>query len=103
MLSVADAQDPAYSAASANEAGFHAGEQLVADHMLDAEVARLHEMTADAKTHEDEPTDNTMGQEGDEAQEDDGDDEVNKRSVYVGNVSLLDIWIPVGCSPLMRG
>lgn len=90
MLITNDNQEPQYSAPDSDPAAYpteEAGEQLMVDHTLDAEVARLHEMTADAKTHEEEPTDNPMGQEGEEAPEEEDDDEVTKRSVYVGNVS----------------
>eukprot|EP01053_Blabericola_migrator_P008370 Blabericola_migrator_1__8369@NODE_4357_length_1202_cov_140_216740_g773_i1_p1_GENE_NODE_4357_length_1202_cov_140_216740_g773_i1NODE_4357_length_1202_cov_140_216740_g773_i1_p1_ORF_typecomplete_len224_score32_01RRM_1/PF00076_22/1_9e19RRM_5/PF13893_6/1_9e07Nup35_RRM_2/PF14605_6/0_00017RRM_7/PF16367_5/0_0016RRM_Rrp7/PF17799_1/0_0082Nup35_RRM/PF05172_13/0_0069RRM_occluded/PF16842_5/0_037RRM_3/PF08777_11/0_21DUF1866/PF08952_11/0_27_NODE_4357_length_1202_cov_140_216740_g773_i1181852 len=59
---------------------------------MDAELAKLQEMTADARTHEDDSRDAPMNGENGEATGDDGgsadnpDEEMNRRSVYVGNV-----------------
>eukprot|EP01055_Gregarina_sp_Pseudo9_P000486 Gregarina_sp_Pseudo_9__485@NODE_130_length_4106_cov_61_699779_g122_i0_p3_GENE_NODE_130_length_4106_cov_61_699779_g122_i0NODE_130_length_4106_cov_61_699779_g122_i0_p3_ORF_typecomplete_len265_score23_71RRM_1/PF00076_22/3_7e03RRM_1/PF00076_22/5_3e19RRM_5/PF13893_6/4_6e07RRM_7/PF16367_5/0_00072RL/PF17797_1/0_0012RRM_Rrp7/PF17799_1/0_0047Nup35_RRM_2/PF14605_6/0_0029Nup35_RRM/PF05172_13/0_006DUF1866/PF08952_11/0_043RRM_occluded/PF16842_5/0_055_NODE_130_length_4106_cov_61_699779_g122_i032644058 len=56
---------------------------------MDAELVKLQEMTADAKTHEggeDAESGNAAQAEGDEGSADNPDEEMNRRSVYVGNV-----------------
>lgn len=53
--------------------------------MMDPELAKLEAMTADAKTHEEDGTGESANN-ADGGLDDAADDEVNRRSIYVGNV-----------------
>eukprot|EP01054_Gregarina_sp_Poly1_P005755 Gregarina_sp_Poly_1__5754@NODE_3025_length_1445_cov_167_916546_g1914_i0_p1_GENE_NODE_3025_length_1445_cov_167_916546_g1914_i0NODE_3025_length_1445_cov_167_916546_g1914_i0_p1_ORF_typecomplete_len256_score43_89RRM_1/PF00076_22/1_5e19RRM_5/PF13893_6/1_6e06Nup35_RRM_2/PF14605_6/3_8e05RRM_7/PF16367_5/1_8e03RRM_7/PF16367_5/0_00042RL/PF17797_1/0_00039RRM_Rrp7/PF17799_1/1_4e03RRM_Rrp7/PF17799_1/0_0017Tropomyosin_1/PF12718_7/9_3e03Tropomyosin_1/PF12718_7/0_0012Nup35_RRM/PF05172_13/0_0073DUF1866/PF08952_1 len=104
---VSHSQDAAYSAAGESYASYGAMEaespapntfSSQADsemqqleekvYAMDAELVKLQEMTADAKTHEEDPEAAAMASqaEGDEGSADNPDEEMNRRSVYVGNV-----------------